>query len=265
MIRKTLSLIACFLLASILHAENAKTIFNEANQLFSKANQAALTDPTKAQNLYEKATLKYRYLIEEEKINSAGLHINLANSYFQTGENGLAVLHYQRALALDPINSEASHNLNYLRSLVIDELPETRIQQLKKAVTFWHRWPFSIRLALLATANLVFWAAATRLFFKKSNTTYFLLWSGATISIIFGFSILASYQRWDNFTDGVIVEDEVIARQGDGIIYANAFNSPLHAGTEFQLLETRGDWNHVRLLNQETCWLSRDSLELIEK
>ena len=39
--------------------------------------------------------------------------------------------------------------------------------------------------------------------------------------------------------DGVVVEREVISRQGDGLIYDNAFTSPLHAGTEFSVIEQR--------------------------
>ena len=85
----------------------------------------------------------------------------------------------------------------------------------------------------------------------------------ATVSIVFGMSMLASHQRWDNPVDGVVVEREVIARQGNGFIYDNAFTSPLHAGTEFSVIEQRGEWCYAKLLNGDTCWLPENSVELV--
>ena len=46
---------------------------------------------------------------------------------------------------------------------------------------------------------------------------------------------------------GVITADEVIARQGDGRSYEPSFKEPLHTGTEFDLLERRSGWFHIKL------------------
>ena len=59
------------------------------------------------------------------------------------GEHGHAVLNYQQALRLDPTQADALHNIHYLRSITVDELPVSRSQRVADALLFWHRWPAS--------------------------------------------------------------------------------------------------------------------------
>ena len=57
----------------------------------------------------------------------------------------------------------------------------------------------------------------------------------------------------------MVLAEEVIARKGDSDTYEASFQDPLHAGTEFVLVEERGHWIHVELPDGRRCWLpSRD-------
>jgi len=64
-------------------------------------------------------------------------------------------------------------------------------------------------------------------------------------------------------TAGVVLADEAIARKGDAETFQASFKEPLHAGTEFDVVEDRGDWLHVELADGRRCWLPRTSLELV--
>jgi tetratricopeptide (TPR) repeat protein len=75
---------------------------------FSKANNAFWNgDYAKAAELYEK--------IEDLGARDAVLSYNLGTAYARLGKLGMAVRHYERALRLDPGNSDAMHNLSVLR------------------------------------------------------------------------------------------------------------------------------------------------------
>ena len=239
-------------------------VFTQANTSFTEANQQALVNPTKAQELYLSAILKYQFLIEQRGLDTAELHANLGNAYFTAGKQGRAVLHYQRALDVNPLQEDVWHNLRYVRSLTIDELPVSRTQRLKDALTCWHRWPFVLRASLFGLTHAALWVLIAVLLYRRKRALYWGIASTAILSIIFGLSLLASHQRWDNPVDGVVVEREVIARQGDGLIYDNAFTSPLHAGTEFSVIEQREEWYYVELLNGDTCWLPVTSVALVK-
>lgn len=237
--------------------------FAEANELFDQANAQALTNPADAQELYEKSILKYQFLVDEGGVESPGLHANLGNAYFLSGDHGRAVLNYQRALRLDPLQADASHNLQYVRTLTIDELPSTQTQKILQALSFWHRWSFTTRISLFALAHITLWILLASLFYRRSRWRYASIAATTLVSAVFAVSLWVSYQGWDNPVDGVVTDREVVARQGNGYIYDNAYSSSLHAGAEFSLIEQRGDWYHARLLDGTTCWLPIKSTELV--
>lgn len=239
--------------------------FSASNRLFELANIKALKNPAQAQDLYQESILKYQLLTEPSKVRSPELYTNLGNAYFFAGDHGRAVLNYQRALTLDPLQDNALHNLRYARSLTIDELPISRSQQVIATLSFWHRWPFVLRLGIFAVANTVLWIALGMLLYRRVRWHYGSIATAGTLTLIFALSLITSQQRWDNTVDAVVVEREVIARQGNGYIYDNAFTSPLHAGTEFTIIERRDDWCHAQLLDGSTCWLPVKSIETIHQ
>ena len=63
--------------------------------------------------------------------------------------------------------------------------------------------------------------------------------------------------------EGVVIAPDTVARQGDGQGYEPAFEDPLHAGAEFQLLEERRDWYRVQLPDGRLCWLAARDVELV--
>ena len=76
-------------------------------------------------------------------------------------------------------------------------------------------------------------------------------------------SVIIDSQNQSNRICGVIVNSEVVARQGDGNNYSASFKEPLHTGTEFDLLERRPGWFHIRLGDNSDGWVPRSSAQLI--
>ena len=52
------------------------------------------------------------------------LYYNLGNAYFRLGNKGKAILNYERALKLDPLDEDTKANLEYMVSLTEDEVIE---------------------------------------------------------------------------------------------------------------------------------------------
>ena len=76
-------------------------------------------------------------------------------------------------------------------------------------------------------------------------------------------SLLAGEASARALRDGVILAEEVVARKGDGTAYQSSFVDPLHAGTEFRLLEARAGWYRIRLSDGRTAWIPAGSAELV--
>ena len=84
-----------------LQAGELQTRFDAGNAAYSRGE-------------YDKAIEIYKNIIVEEG-SGAGLLYNLANSYAQKGQVGLAILNYERALKLRPADADILGNLAKVR------------------------------------------------------------------------------------------------------------------------------------------------------
>lgn len=85
------------------------------NVNIEKANQAY------KQELYNEALKLYLQEAKETGVSSA-LYCNIGDTYYRLKDNVHAVLYYERALLLDPSNSDARFNLEFVRGKM--QLPD---------------------------------------------------------------------------------------------------------------------------------------------
>ena len=86
-----------------------------ANANIDRANQAY------KQELYNEALKLYLQEAEQTGVSSA-LYCNIGDTYYRLKDNVHAVLYYERALLLDPSNSDARFNLEFVRGKM--QLPD---------------------------------------------------------------------------------------------------------------------------------------------
>lgn len=74
---------------------------------------------------YHKAITLYEDALKSEGVSAAILY-NLGNTYYKAGNNGKAILCYERALMLDPNDNDIITNLNLVRNNLIDKTVENQ-------------------------------------------------------------------------------------------------------------------------------------------
>lgn len=241
-----------------------ESTFKEAIAAFEEGNRLAGSDPAAAQAHYEKATLRLEQVIREGGIENGKLYYNLGNIWYQRGDLGRAILNYRRAEQYMPNNINLQQNLAFVRQQRKDAFETTEARRILTTVFFWHYdLPSGIRLKIFGAAFLAFWtAAALRLFWKHPalNGALAVL---ALVAVPLFVSLTLEARNYRNHPAGVIVAAETTARKGDGETYQPSFAEPLHAGTEFTVLEDRGAWVQVELPDARTCWLARKDLALV--
>lgn len=272
MIRRELLLISVVLLVAAATAAAGETLskeqiaaqFNQANDAFRQAN-AITNDTDKANTLYEKSILGYEKIIDQGHIQNPKLYYNLANAYLLKNDLGRAILNYRRAEKLDKSNPDIEKNLAFARGRRIDKVEQKAETQVLQTLVFWH-YDFSIKtkfiIALSGFAVLCLVLTASIWFGRRTFLTVIAAVS-AVLLICFAFSLVLDGYNQATQPGGVIVSPQVTAYQGDGINYPVSFKEPLHAGTEFILLERRPGWLHIRLVNGSDGWVSQSDAELI--
>ncbi len=244
--------------------EQLYALLNEANTTFQQANAAA-DNPTQAGQLYGKAILLYEKIIDQGGIHNAKLYYNLANAYFLTNDIGQAILNYRRAEQLDRGDVNIRNNLAFARSQRIDKVAVKTEKRVLETLFFWH-YDFSLRtkffLVCLFFATGCLTVTAMLWFGRGPATTTVAVLSVILFSCLLG-SVVVEAHRRAHTVPGVVTASEVVARQGDGPNYPPSFQDPLHAGTEFVLLEQRPGWFHIELSDGSNAWIPDDTAGVV--
>jgi hypothetical protein len=240
------------------------SLFSQANQFFREANSTT-SDPETARKLYEKAILNYEKIISDGRIKNPKLYYNLANAYFLKEDIGRAILNYRRAESLDKADTNIQKNLAFARSRRIDKVPVKPEKRILETLFFWH-YDFSIKtkflimcifFALLCISGIVMlWRGRSAGLFAAAVIC-------SILTVCFLSSVVVEAHSRVNTISGVITAGQVVARQGDGPNYPASFRDPLHAGTEFKLLERRPGWFHIKLSDDSDGWTPDNAADLI--
>lgn len=240
-----------------------RSLFDQANTSFRAANLE--TDSTKQSKAYEQTILQFERLVREGNLRNAKLYYNLGNAYLLNENLGKAILNYRRAERLDRSDPDTQKNLNFARSRRLDRVGIKAEQRVRQTLFFWH-YDFSpnmrVWLACLGFGGLccVFTCMVWR--GRGSHYTLIAVLSGLLLTAnAASLGVEAYTQAQAAF--GVITDAEVMARQGDGLNYPTSFKDPLHAGTEFELLEHRSGWYHIRLADDSEGWIQDQTAEII--
>jgi tetratricopeptide (TPR) repeat protein len=249
--------------ATEISKEQLYTLYNQANEAFRQAN--SMKDSGQAERLYEKAILNFEKIIDQGHIENAKLYYNLANAYLLTGRLGKAILNYRKAEKMDDSDGDIQKNLAFARSKRVDKIPLKTEKRVLKTLFFWH-YDFPLKTKFLFTCilfGLICVFIIVAIWLGRNNALTISAIICAALMICFLSSVIIDHKTHTGRISGVITVKEAVARQGDGQNYPSSFKEPLHEGTEFDLLEKRPDWYHIKLSDDSDGWIPEDSAELI--
>jgi tetratricopeptide (TPR) repeat protein len=208
--------------------------FDTAQEVFDTAESPE--DYMRSASLYEE--------IRRQGVVNAAVLYNQGNAYMRAGERGRAIACYRQALRFHPRDPFLQANLQYALGTYAPPAQHSILDY----VLFWQDWisyPGKFQFAA-GCASVAFLFGLTSLFARRRLLRR-VAWAALAVTLIFVFSALYDWHRFEHTEHGVVIGDEVVARKGDGESYQPAFTSPLSEGNEFRVLERRRDWIHIRL------------------
>lgn len=186
-------------------------------------------------------------------VTAPELEFNLGNAYLKEGDLGPAILHYRRALRLDPGYADARENLGYARNLTRDAKPEERRESVWAPLT---RLRLGVEAAaagtVLALAGFLL-VAAVRLVRGWNGFAAVLTQAAAgALVLLLGSALLFEWTELTGAAEGVIVAPVVEVRSGPAESYTVSFR--LHPGTEVEVLRESGGWREIRVTDRLRGW-----------
>lgn len=241
----------------------------------SAANLAQQADSAYNREAYADAIRLYNEAIATDGVSSNILY-NLGNAYYRDNQLGKAILSYERALNLDPSNSEAAINLNFVRTR-IEDAPEddsSFLSNVHKSVvsTFspdaWAWLALIIFIILLGTI-------AAYIFSNQVRVRKFGFFGAIVMLFVFLYVIVIAYQTAGAYkrhdTAVVIVPTTTLSSAPRSTRSDKEKVVPIHEGTKVEILDSLstpddpnvGKWYDVKINNSSRAWLNAADVERI--
>lgn len=230
-----------------------------------KTNAARLGDSAYRAGNYTEAIGIYEGVIAEG-FTSADLHYNLAGAYYRTGQMGLAILNYERALRLAPSMSDARENLEIANNHITD-----RIAVLPKPFFVeWYdalatrlspaTWRFiAILFLAIACAATVVIILANRVSLRKASLA--VAAAAAILLLVAIWFTIASTSRFNSHREAIVLQPSIAVKSSPETQSVDKLI--LHEGTKVSIAESLSGWYKITLADGNTGWCQEDNLARI--
>jgi hypothetical protein len=217
-----------------------------------QAAQAAFDQASKPEDFVKVASM-YQEMIDDGAVSGAVFY-NQGNAWMRAKQNGRAIAAYRQAQRYNPHIPYLDENLqNALNAGGSVRRPIIEI------IMFWQNWLSYAEVIYFAAgaAILTFFFATILLFTYRQKLWRRLVLGSAIVTAIMTASATYNWYRFDYIVHGVITQADVVARKGNSESYEPALTEKLPDGTEFRLLEERGDWLLIRLPGGQEGWIDK--------
>lgn len=209
------------------------------------------------QQKFEEAITVYESLISND-LHSHEIYFNLANAYYRTSQNTLAILNYERALLLKPNDEATTENLSIAQLQVTDKFE--KIPEL--FISAWFRSAFRF----LTPSTWAVWSMVFFAFCILMLGTYFLSKNASVRKLSFYTSIIAlgltlvsilfagKHNSYVNGHKNAIVKTAALTVTSA----PNQSGSELfvvHEGTKVRVNKKMNEWLEIKLQDGRVGWV----------
>ena len=235
--------------ASVLNAQT-KT---EADELYS-------------QEKYEDAARMYEEIIQSQGI-APELYYNLANSYYKLGDIPHAILNYERALLLDPSDTDTKANLALARGKTTDKVTPASEMFF---ITWWRNLTNMMTInswLIIAFIMFVLMFIGILVFvFMSSVTSRKVGLYGAMVclilTIVANLCALSQYLMQQRHDSAIVMNPAVTVKSSPSDTSTDLF--VIHEGSKVEILDrTMADWREIKLEEGKMGWVPKETIEEI--
>lgn len=241
-----------FVLTSLLCSAQDAALFDQGNQSYAAGN-------------YQDAVNSWTQVISNGK-ESPSLYFNLGNAYYKLNQIGPSVYYYEKALQLDPSNSDIKSNLAFAENARVDA-----IETLPKSV--FAKWYDMISGQFSyegwAIGAIVFSFCFVILFlcyyFSLAERIKRMLFATSILSLfILCIAIAMAYQTYEDLikdTPAIIFAESTEVRGEPNMGSEASFT--LHEGTKVQILAEEKNWVRIQIADGKDGWMPLSDLKAL--
>lgn len=212
--------------------------------------------------LYESEIGKNKQIKKE----SPELYYNLGNAYFRDNQIAKAILNYERALLLNPGDSDIRHNLRFAKTRIEDKIDSADsffinqwIRSIQNLFTA-NRWAMiGIVLFLALIIAVGSYVISTQITVRKIS-----FYSGIVLlALVIIANAFAFKQKIKivNRSTGIVMSASVSIYTSPDAHSQELFR--LHEGSKVRIKREEGNWFEIVIANGSVGWLQKKNIEKI--
>jgi tetratricopeptide (TPR) repeat protein len=199
--------------------------------------------------------------VADSGVSNGALYYNLGNAYLKAGDVGRAVLWYERASELTPGDPDLVFNLNYARSLVVDEPGDGGVE-VARILFFWnHLLSRQAVIQAALTASVVFWLLVWIRSLKPVRVLRLFVYPTALAALIFSATAFYNYYERAYNPAAIVLAQELPVRSGLSDQATELF--ALHAGSRVRVEKRRNGFVRITFAEGKIGWVKEIGLERI--
>lgn len=238
------------LLISFSGVAQSEALFNQGKDLYQAEK-------------YQEALNIWLPILKSDQ-HSAALYFNIANAHYKLNNIGPSIYYYEKALQLDPSDSDIKNNLAFAENAkidVIEPLPQTifkRWYHRISGVLTYDGW------AIFATLSSIFFVTLFLLYyFASSEQKKRLLFAASMVCVgLLLFSITLAFKTYNDFIKNrpaIIFAESIEVKSEPTMGSEDAF--VLHEGTKVQIIDTDDQWYRIALVDGKDGWIPATELK----
>lgn len=240
-------------------------IAQASSNIHLKEANACMADSSYRAGNYEEAIAQYEAVLADG-LTSADLYYNLGNAYYRTGQMGLAILNYERALRLQPGMTDARQNLELANSKTSDRitvLPKIFLAQWYDSLVT-HISPSAWKCLvfiffLLVCASTVVMILSHRIGIRKGALASLI--ASGLFFILAVLLLIASLSHFNSHSEAIVLEPSMAVKSSPELQSVDKLI--LHEGTKVSISESLSGWYKITLADGTTGWCQIENLERI--
>ena len=246
------SLLISIVYLQTIKAENADTLFQQANTEYKNSN-------------FQKSIELYEQIVSEG-YSSSELYFNLGNAYYKANNLPYAILNYERAKLIRPNDEAINYNLQLVNTFKVDqieEIPEFFVKEWFSSLVLWKSyeiWSYTsvISFFMVIICILLFlFSGKTKL--KKLSFVFAIL-----LFVVSTTTFILAHKRYNIQTtkDKAIITVSTVTTKSSPDESGNDL-FVLHEGTKVNIEDKVGDWLEVKISDGNKGWIHSENLEII--
>ena len=226
---------------------------NSSDSLFHRSNDFYKNGQ------FEKALDSYLNIPQEDL--SCAVYYNIGNCYFKLKRLGYSRLYYEKAKLCDPSDKDVSHNLEILKTKLIDEINPVPdfflIRFLNSINSTFNDTQWAYLFIALFYFNIILFVVFlfSQSVDAKINFLRTLFFS-IPVLLVVCFLMLYSNQL-NKFESAVLINSNTYVKTAPSISASDYFI--IHEGLKFQIIDQVDGWSRIKLKDGKDGWVENTS------